>query len=507
MDKMILNVASIFQNGMVLQRNKPVAIWGEARPKKMVKISIQGKSVECISDEKGKWLVNLSDLKASVKEELIVESGDERIVFTDIAVGEVWLAGGQSNMEFYMYYDKDYESVLPLCNDQLIRFYDVPKVASDEHKARFSYDLFGKWRKADEENLKYFSAVAYYFAKSLKDDLNVPIGIIGCNWGGSRAACWMDKQTVEKYGSVWLQDYEKGLLEIKDMDSEREAYFSSDLSDPMKVFDDEIRNKLLRGVPEEELLRFVAQWQENGNGPVIGPWHEWRPTCLYEHMIKTIVPFSIKGVIYYQGESDENHPDIYENMLEGLVGCWRKAFNQDIPFIMTMLAPFEGGGENYVVLRSQQKLATQRISNLWCASIGDVGNSYDIHPKEKRPVGKRLALLARGHVYHEDILCDAPVGKSLSWDEDRLVIECHNVDGGLFVQGENVSCLSVCDSLENEIDKSTYKVSTENNGVAITFDKSIKDKKCKVKYAQSPYYEVNIYNMAEIPMLPFVLEI
>ena len=507
---MSLKTAEFFQDNMILQREKEVRIWGTAEPECPVTIRIQGKECVTESDEHGRWEGTISGLTASVSEDLEICSGTETIVLKDVAIGEVWLAGGQSNMEFPMYYDKDYEAALHFCENPMIRIYDVPKAASEEHFERKDYSLFGFWRKANRDNLKYFSAVAWFFARSLQEDLKVPVGIIGCNWDGSRSACWMDRETLERCGAVWLREYEEALEGIEDPEQAKEAYFSSPM-DVSRPFDNEFKVRMMRGLSFEELTELFASFADGGPlTPAIGPWHEWRPLGLYEHMLKTVFPFTFRGVIYYQGESDENHPEIYADMLEGLIACWRKGFrDEDLPFLMTQLAPlkevFGNGGRYFPVLREQQQIAADRISNVYLASISDAGHPFDIHPKRKKPVGERLAVLARGHVYGENILCEAPCGIKMERDGDHLSILCSNAEGGLYLVGSSLNALSIETAEGKTLSEDEYTVSVMGDRIVIAMSAPHKNDALRVRFAETPYYEVNLYNMAGLPMMPFEL--
>ena len=507
----MLKLGKLFQNNMILQRGKDVFIWGTAEPESTVHISIQGKECFADCDAQGNWEGIISDLTASVSEILEVSSGDETITLNNVAVGEVWLAGGQSNMEFSMYYDQDYEAALHFCDDPMIRVYDVPKIASEEHKVRKDYSLFGLWRTSNSEDLKYFSAAAWFFAKSLRETLGVPVGIIGCNWDGSRSACWMDRETLMHCGPVWLREYEENLEKIEDPDAAKEAYFNNpmDVSHP---FDNEFRTRMMRGLTLEETQELFAMFAAGDNPivPVIGPWHEWRPLGLYEYMLKTIFPFTMRGVIFYQGECDEEHPDIYADMLEGLVSCWRKGFRDELPFIMTQLAPFGewsdgflSGGKYYPILREQQQKAAESISGVYLASTSDCGHFFDIHPKRKHPVGERLALLARGHVYGDRILCEAPMGKSLEREGNSLIITCSGAEGGLYIRGDKLNELCVETDEEKVLREDEYTVSVRGERIELLFPEGLHENGYRVKYARTPFYEVNIYNMAGIPMKPF----
>ena len=158
-----MKAAEIFQSGMVLQREKPVIIWGIADAGDEITVSIQGKKGSGTADEQGKWKVELPALKASENERMVVASKCEVISYTDVAIGEVWIAGGQSNMEFYMRYEKHLKEEKAICKNRRIRFYDVPEIAFEGQKEAFDYSRMGIWRTADVEDIEYFSAVGYYF--------------------------------------------------------------------------------------------------------------------------------------------------------------------------------------------------------------------------------------------------------------------------------------------------------------------------------------------------------
>ena len=169
----MLQAAKIFQDGMILQREKPVAVWGTGEPGEKVHAEIQGENAETTIDEFGKWELNLLPLETSAEETLVIKTEKESITFHQVAVGEVWLAGGQSNMEFYMRYEKHIEETKPVCENTRVRFFDVPEIAFDGQLEDFDYSRMGIWRKATKEDIEYFSAVGYYFQKEIGKALDV----------------------------------------------------------------------------------------------------------------------------------------------------------------------------------------------------------------------------------------------------------------------------------------------------------------------------------------------
>lgn len=170
--------------------------------------------VSAQTDTAGKWEVILPPLQAAESAEMVISGENSRICLKDVAVGEVWVAGGQSNMEFYMRYEKHMEEEKTVCTNPRIRMFDIPEVSYDGQAEDFDYSQMGFWRKADRENLEYFSAAAYYFAKELENKLKVPIGIIGCNWGGTSASVWMSPESAKEFAKPWVKACENKFHEI-----------------------------------------------------------------------------------------------------------------------------------------------------------------------------------------------------------------------------------------------------------------------------------------------------
>lgn len=205
----MLKTGLIFGNGMVLQREKKIPIWGFAEPFTEVHVTIQGVSSGTVSDDSGAWNLTLPPLRTSFEEIMEIRSGMESLSYSGVQVGEVWLAGGQSNMEFHMRYDADYADERKRCENPCIRFFDYPEVSYVGQLDEADYSLhYGFWRKSEPEQLERFSAVGYYFAKELQAKYHVPVGVIGCNWGGTPACAWMSEKAIrDGGGQIYLDEY------------------------------------------------------------------------------------------------------------------------------------------------------------------------------------------------------------------------------------------------------------------------------------------------------------
>lgn len=502
-----MKINQIFQKGMILQRERELKIWGSATPKESICISIQGKKKTVQADEDGNWCACLEPLQTSFSEELIVEGLDERIVLTDVAVGEVWIAAGQSNMEFAMCYEKNFAEALKSCENDNIRFYDVPKISFDGQYEAFDFKSVGFWRKASKDDLKYFSAVGYYFQKELEKTLQVPIGIVGCNWGGTTSSAWMSEESVKKYGYYWYEKYEK---QIRDMDMK--AYWKEQMTCPMNdtssMIDDPFTKFIMPRTPSiQEVGEFLASFDMSID--YLGGFQSQSiPGCLYKHMVKKLAPFVVRGVLWYQGESDDapGYQGLYENMLSAVIHDWREGFeNDELPFLIVQLPGFrqwiDMPNYDWQTIRDCQKNVTKSIANTWLCSISDVGEERDIHPKDKAVVGHRLALLARGHIYGDDIVCDAPEVKNCETTENGVVLSFSNADEGLKLMGESLQALYI----HNKDKDVNYIYFIEANRLTLSFDMNKED--VTICFAQTDFYRVNLCNNAGIPVIPFQIKI
>lgn len=521
----MLQTAEIFQSGMMLQREKPITVWGTAKPNAQVTVEIQGQSAQAKADESGAWSVSVPALVASASETMTVKAGDEALVYEDVAVGEVWLAGGQSNMEFAMRYEKHKAEALENCEDARVRFYDVPEVCYDGQREEFDYSRMAVWRKATKEDLDYFSAVGYYFQKELEKTLDVPVGIVGCNWGGTTASVWMSRETLERVGEPWIRWFEQK-CEGRDMEAywkEQHGNPTNDQGNPFNQFSEMI---MPRTLSDEEVKRFFGAMQANApEGIDIAEMManmldaKTFPSCLYEHMVKTIAPYGVRGILWYQGESDDDVPGmnvLYKDMLTGVIGDWRALWGEELPFLFVQLPGYERWLMNtqknhYPVIRKCQEDVAKTVKGTHLCSIADVGEEFDIHPKDKKTVGERLSLLARHYVYGEDILCDAPVAKEALRDGRQITITFENAGAGLHIKGEELSAMRVMvedgsaffnGEDEAEAEGVAFTAKVDGDKLVLTL-KEETDKKVKVAFARTSWYLVNLYNEADIPAIPF----
>ncbi len=489
----------------MLQCEKPVLVWGRSEPGSVISVGIQGKDARAEAGADGSWTAVLPPLHASSSETMVITSGEETAELHNVAVGEVWIAGGQSNMEFYMRYEKHCKEAKRDCTNSRIRFFDVPEVCYDGQSEDFDYSRMGFWRAASPEDLDYFSAVGYYFQKELEAARNVPVGIIGCNWGGTVAAAWMRPETVERVGKPWMDKF-RATAEYQDMERYMEEQRANPMNDRGNPFADPFNELVMPRTPDEDEIRELFANIPSGDAYFDMVFPQDIPGSLYEHMLKTIAPFSVRGFLWYQGESDdiEGFRELYTGMLAGLIGDWRALWGDDaLPFLIVQLPGFlkwldTPPMNDYGVIRRCQQEVCDTVPDTWLCSISDVGEEMDIHPKDKKTVGHRLALLARGHVYGEHILCDAPRAAECRMDDGQIRIAFSNAEGGLYIEGGELEAMQIlCGGAEIPFD------SEADDAELILTLKEEPGELLQIRFAQTCWCCVNLYNRAGIPAVPF----
>lgn len=428
---------ALFGDHMVLQQGATLPIWGtaDAGEEVFVQLSVHTARGSYLdrrtvdADKDGKWRVNLAACSAGRGGVLTISgSKSKEIEFKDVAVGEVWICSGQSNMEWTLALcpkGGGPEAIKNSANANL-RMFTVPKFAQPTPQGGFNpkppNDKFSRWLPSEPDNAPMFSAVAYWFGRDLEKALNVPVGLIHTSWGGTPAEAWTSKEVLAA---------EPGL-----------KYYVDNLDQRTKSYD---ANKA-RAQYEDALAKWKQQAEEakKANKPVpnrpgmaaapgMGPND---PSSLYNGMIAPLLPFAIRGAIWYQGESNAGKPIEYRTLFADMIVDWRKRWGYDFPFYCVQLAPWHAGkvdGENWAYLREAQGIACDRVKNAGVAVITDVGDKDDIHPQKKEPVGGRLALLALAKTYGQRIEYSGPAYKSMRINGDRAILSFDHLGTGLSV--------------------------------------------------------------------------
>jgi len=485
----------IIQDGMVLQRRTPVCIWGKALKGSLVTVKLAGNTAYCVA-ENGVFAAYLPPMEAGKGLSMTISSNGDLVTIFDVAVGEVWLAGGQSNMEFLLRDDAEVQAqITGDCPE--IRCFEVPKIAYPGQEQDRDYSAVGLWRKARGVESKYFTAVGYYFAKKLQAELDVPVGIVNCTWGGTSASAYVTPDYLTGALKPYLDRAAEAQAKI-DPATELERYRKLQYSMDHMPFDNS-RSNLAPIKPDPEIMASMAEMGEL----FLSRYSPFRPCGLYETMLKPTAPYTISGVIWYQGESDAAYADTYELLMQQMIACWRNLWRAELPFLIVQLATFEEMMEplDFVPIRAAQERLTRSCEKVWLACAMDAGMRYDIHPKHKRPVGERLAAQALSKVYGKATLADSPAPEGAKREGDTLVLRFAHTGEGLVLRGETPETLEL---IVDGTARSAFSASVSGNEMRITSPEIASAKAVTVAFCQHPFCIDNVYNSAGLPVLPFV---
>lgn len=411
-------VAAVFSDHMVLQREKNIAVFGEGEDGERVTVTLCGGAEEITAEDVtagGRWKVALPAQHAGSGYSMTVCCGPYVRKFIDIVIGEVWLAGGQSNMELEL--QNAYEGAQALEADgelnggsgPNVRFYYTQKIAyMDEYF--FEQEEKTCWGCFGDGSEKYWSAVGYFFAKKLVKDLGVTVGVIGCNWGGTSASAWMDRESLlEDRGLRSYVDEYEAAVEGKSKEEQIREYDEYEAYHAVWSKKAEELAKTDPMLPWEEVLARCGECKWPGPMNCKNPF---RPAGLYECMLKRVVPYTIRGVIWYQGESDDCKPYLYEKLFTKMIGVWRREWSDlSLPFVFVQLPMHryqqDPDFKNWAVIREAQEHVYLTVKNTGMAVITEFSEWSEIHPRRKRGAGERLAKQAEFHVYHKLMARDA----------------------------------------------------------------------------------------------------
>jgi sialate O-acetylesterase len=442
-----VKLPAIFSDNMVMQQQTEAAIWGMASVNSTVKIttSWNNKSYSAHADKEGKWKIKVLTPVAGGPYNVIISEGN-KITLKNVMIGEVWVCSGQSNMEMPM---KGYRSqpvtgsneYIATSSNVQIRLLTLPRVTS----LTLADDFKGTWKTCEPENVSQFSATAYFFGLMLNRALKVPIGMICTSWGGTRIEPWISEAGLKKFDWVKLPD------------------------------------------------KTQAQTR---------PLSQQTPTVLFNAMINPLVGFGIRGAIWYQGESNRNEPEHYQQLMPGLIENWRSLWGiGEFPFYFVQIAPFDYGptGLNSAYLREAQLKASTAISNIGMATIMDCGEKDIIHPADKAAAGNRLGYLALVKTYGlKGFACEGPVLREMKVDSSMVYLTFDNAENGLSSLGKELSCFEVAG-----VNKRFFpaKAFVTNAGVTI-FSPSVA-KPVAVRYAFKDFIIGDLFNTEGLPASSF----
>ncbi|MBT5534294.1 haloalkane dehalogenase [Candidatus Poribacteria bacterium] len=414
-----VQLASVFTDNMVLQRGIALPVWGTAAPGEEIIVALNGRAETTTADADGAWRVDLPSVYAGGPYALVAEATN-RVALTNVLVGDVWVGSGQSNMQWTVGNSDDAEAEIAAADYPQIRLMSVPRTVSGTPTD--SVDV--QWTECSPESVRGFSAVAYYFGRELHRELGVPIGLIHSSWGGTRIEAWMSAEAMSDpaYAHV-LADYER-----------REAKYAEDLAAYEQQQADWMAARALP-VDEQPVPVPTAGWPPGE----VDMWPQ-RPSGLYNAMIAPLMPFAIRGVIWYQGESNASSAFRYRSMFPTMIRDWRAKWGQgDFPFLFVQLAnwlwpsltPID---DAWAELREAQLMTLAEPATAMAVAI-DIGNPTDIHPRNKQDVGRRLALGALAKAHGRDVAYSGPMYESMRGEDGALFLTFAHTDGGLVYEG------------------------------------------------------------------------
>jgi len=615
-----LSVSKIFGEGMVLQRDTTIPIWGTAEPNQRIVVNIADHTATAGSDARGRWRATIQAMAAGGPYELTISAGKQSVRITDVLVGDVWICSGQSNMEWVVADSLNAEVEITAAQQPEIRHFKVPRSWAAEPEDELAG---GSWERADPEHVGGFSAVGYFFARDLSRRYDVPIGLINTTWGGSRIEPWMSAESLNidatalrkiieseealareveerisgKMGAlpetdrgwvngraVWADPgFDDTGWEALEVPSrwEEHGYEGMDgvvwYRTTFELSAAEARSGIRLGlgtiddsdiswVNGHEVGRTALAWnsprvyevspaflregrnlvavrvEDTGGGGGIwgdpellwievagtkrslaGPWKigiglatvnadarkNQVPTMLYNKMIHPLLPYPVRGFLWYQGESnaDTEGAFVYRQLFATMIEDWRKRWGVgDLPFLWVQLANFmaaadQPGDSNWAVLRESQSAALSLPNSAQAVTI-DIGNADDIHPRNKQEVGRRLALAARKIVYGEDIVFSGPTCRSHTVEDNRVAITFDHVGGGL-VAGNNhqrqLKGFAIADADRHFV---WAEAAIEGDRVVVWSDAVQAPVAVRYAWADNPA-DANLYNQEGLPASPF----
>ncbi|MNS34138.1 hypothetical protein D3C72_662610 [compost metagenome] len=438
-----VTLPNVFSDNMVLQRNTEVTIWGWANPQEEVIItpSWNNQAYKTKASNQARWEIVIPTPKEGGPYTIAIKGYNE-IVLKNILIGEVWICSGQSNMEMSASWgiENGDEEVKNATNPN-IRFFSIPKLTATTPQN----DLSGNWTECTPETMKYFSAVGYFFAKRLQEDLkNVPIGLIGSNWGGTPAEIWMSEEVIQK---------------------------------------------------DAVLLEAAKTRKEESYGPN-------QPGRAFNAMISPLNGFKIAGALWYQGESNVGST-VYDKTLSALITSWRKAWKYDFPFYYVQIAPYKYGENHFggAVIRDAQRKVLQEVPNTGMAMTSDISPVDDIHPKDKKSVGTRLANLALVNTYKTNTaLVNGPLYKGLTIGKNKITVTFDYAEG-LYFKNKKADLFEIAGT-----DNVFYKATAVIKNSTVILQSSQVKAPVKVRYAWKNTDQSTLFNKANLPASSFISE-
>jgi len=472
-----VTLPALLADHMVVQRGLPVHVWGMAAPHEAVSVTFRGETKSATVDDDGRWSVYLSPGEAGGPFPMTIKATNT-ITLNDVLVGDVWVASGQSNMEFPMTALATAQTEIAAAQFPKIRIFMVKHKPAD-------YPLENVeskgWAACTPETVADSSAVAYFFARNLQQKLGVPIGLVESFWGGTAAESWTSLHSLSADASLM-------------------PVFAA----RAKTLDDESTTVLHQQREEREFQQALAQAKAEGKPLPWRQWHPdfaaWAPAALYNGMIAPLTPFAIRGVIWYQGESNSG-PDrapLYARLFQTMIRDWRNAWGEgDFPFLFVQIANWNTEpGELWPEVRNAQRQALA-LKNTGMAVTIDIGDPVDIHPKNKQDVGLRLALAARAIAFGEKVEWSGPLYRQMTQEEHALRVWFDHA-GGLMAKGVELTGFEIAGA-DGKYSAAEAKI----DGTSVVVSSPTVQTPISVRFGWAANPNCDLFNKEGLPASPF----
>jgi sialate O-acetylesterase len=479
-----VSTPSIFGDHMVLQQKKTIPVWGKADPGESVTVTLGDVSRKATACGEGRWRVDLPKMKAGGPYELKIKGAGNSLLFSDVLVGEVWIGSGQSNMQWTVADSNNAEREIANAQYPKIRLFDVKRTVATSPQD----DCTGEWKVCSPETLPSFSAVLYYFGRELHQQLNdMPMGLIHTSWGGTPAESWTSRPMLESDPQLvgLVKKWDKTL---------------ADYPQAKAAYDEAL------AVWEAEAEKAKAEGKEAPKKPKApeGPDHPWLASGLYNAMIAPLVPYAIQGAVWYQGESNANRAYQYRTLFPAMINDWRNAWGQgNFSFYFVQLANFtevkeKPADSDWAELREAQTMALS-LRKTGMATIIDIGEADDIHPRNKQDVGKRLAFNALAKDYGRQIIFSGPMYKNMQIRNGAIVLSFNHAHGGLrAADNGELTGFAIAGS-----DKKFVWADAVVRGKTVVVSSPDVKEPVAVRYAWANNPVCNLVNGAGLPASPF----
>ena len=478
-----VKLPAIFQSHMVLQQQKSVPIWGWAEPDERVTVACAGQTTAATAGRDGTWSVKLDPMAAGGPHRMTV-SASNAVTIEDVLIGEVWLCSGQSNMAMSVGAASNAAAEAAAASFPELRMITVSRQAAAEPQQDCTT---AGWKVCSPDTVKSFSATAYFFGRHIHQHLNVPVGLINSSWGGTCVETWTSREALAKL--------ECGRAMIAEWDQKAASY---DAEAAQQAF----QKRLEQWKVKQKQTKTDGKWIRRPRAPVPPAMNQNAPARLYNAMIAPLVPYAIRGAAWYQGERNCNSiADAYEyrDELPALIRCWRGVWQQgDFPFLYVQLPNFGGKSADALALNRESMMLALATPNTGMAITIDIGDTKDIHPKNKQDVGKRLGLAARKIAYGEDVVHSGPVYRALRINAAALVLEFDSVGSGLVARDGELREFTLAGD-----DRTFVPAVATIQGNTIVVSSPDVPKPAAARYAWTNDPQCNLYNQEGLPASPF----